>query len=69
LASVAADCCAVGSVGFAATAGFGAGIGTVRLATCGTKAGGRGMPRITVGGGMVASDPWADICSGSKFSP
>jgi len=68
LVSTAADCCGAGSAGFAATAGLGEGIGTVRLATWGTEAGGRGTPRITVGAGMVASGPWADICSGSKFS-
>ena len=41
----------------AAAAGFGTGSGTARLATCGIGAGGRGVPRITIGGGSAVSGP------------
>jgi hypothetical protein len=53
---MAADRCA-GSPGLAAMSGLGAGSGTAWLATCGTGAGGLGMPRITVGGGSATSGP------------
>ena len=57
LVSIAADCCGGVDGGLPATAGFGDGSGTVRLATCGIEAGGRGPPRMTVGGGRDVSGP------------
>jgi hypothetical protein len=57
LVSIAADCWGGADGGPPATAGFGDGSGTVRLATCGTEAGGRGAPRITVGGGRDVTGP------------
>src|SRR5207253_2550051 len=52
----AADCCAGAGAG-PAVRGPGFGTGTVRLATCGTEAGGRGTPLARVGGGTGGIDP------------
>jgi len=56
-ADLVADGWGAGSGDAAATAGFGAGSGTARVATCGIGAGGRGVPRITIGGGSAVSGP------------
>jgi hypothetical protein len=52
--ATAADCCEESGAGLV---GAGFGIGTVWLATRGTEAGGRGTPRITVGGGSALCGP------------
>jgi hypothetical protein len=57
LVSTAADCRGVGSGSRPAADGFGTGSGTARLATWGIAAGGRGVPRIMVGGGSATSGP------------
>src|ERR1700724_4635348 len=49
-----AACCEDSGAGLA---GAGLGTGTVWLATRGTEAGGRGPPRITVGGGSALCGP------------
>src|SRR5438034_11336435 len=66
LACTAADCCAGAAVGLAASGfaspargGAALGIGTegVRLATCGTDAGGRGGPPTVLTGGGAPTAP------------